>query len=45
MMKCSNGCDAWVAYPSKEICANCQHIITQKLIALSSGQIGLYDSI
>lgn len=44
-MKCSNGCNAWVSPPSKTICANCQHIITQKLLALTSSNISLYDSI
>lgn len=44
-MKCQNGCDAWVSPPSKVICNHCQHVIGQKLIALASGNISLYDSI
>lgn len=44
-MKCSNGCDAWGAPPSKVICKNCQHIITFKLQALASGNVHLYDAV
>ena len=44
-MKCQNGCDAWTHPPSKVICFHCQHVITQKLIALTSNNISLYDSI
>lgn len=44
-MKCANGCDSWPHPPSKVLCAHCQHIITQKLIALARSDINLYDSI